>query len=240
MYLLRLNHGHYNTSPQSRHGFTLIELLVVVAIIAILAAMLLPGLRNAREKARQIACTGNLRQIGLAMTIYTQYNGGWLPAPQGPLPSMKPTWTVALSSYMGYPDVTTESEAAELKVYRCVTQINGHPDYNLDYGSTYGMSGGMWGDTSGLPDKLSAMMQPSRKSAAFCSGFQEPNKWGPHLSWQHEDFIPVLHSGGLNVLFVDGHVEWIKKEEIEWDPGWIDQLSEEQQIFWGSPDNPSW
>ena len=79
--LKRSNFSCKQKSPalgQGKACFTLIELLVVIAIIAILAAMLLPALSNARNKAKETQCTSNLRQIGMAGSAYTAANNDWL------------------------------------------------------------------------------------------------------------------------------------------------------------------
>jgi prepilin-type N-terminal cleavage/methylation domain-containing protein len=104
-----------STAKNSGRGFTLIELLVVIAIIAILAALLLPTLTRAKQKAQQTKCLSNLKEIGVALALYmddqndqfpdrrdlkTSLPGGWMPWTTWPTSDPRAGWAgVILQSY---------------------------------------------------------------------------------------------------------------------------------------------
>lgn len=95
-----------------KRRFTLIELLIVIAIIAILAGMLLPALKSAREKARQITCVSNMKQVNILFINYLDANDMWAPENDGNC------YYITQAAYGDLKYRRNESENPDAKKYR--------------------------------------------------------------------------------------------------------------------------
>jgi len=195
------------TRNQSR-SFTLIELLVVIAVIAILAALLLPALQNAKETSKQSVCMGHLRQVGQALLWLAEDNNGWVNGTNSPVgaafcDTAEHWWVYRITNYLGNSSKLVNAPNSNAG---CPSKDPRNPHWPwATFGANNMFVGGGWEPMHRVTETRNTGRIYLASEMYYWNAFS-----GLHLDNYVYQPYSVHRGRGLNFVFVDGHAEFLK------------------------------
>jgi prepilin-type N-terminal cleavage/methylation domain-containing protein/prepilin-type processing-associated H-X9-DG protein len=188
----------------NKKAFTLIELLVVITVLGILMVIMLPVMGRAREAGKRATCVNKMRQIGMAMHMFANDHNGVLPAQSTGLPAC------FYSSVVDYLDLEGPSGGSAFfnEFFTCPSSTS-NKSWSINVNFLLGQRH--------FSKPLSKIDNPTETIMCYdyWTGGRIWSNWSTgYPPDEGEIWVADWHSGGANVLWVDGHVSWHRKPEI--------------------------